>query len=78
MALGKPVVVNGKCDVLRGHCERSGGGLWYEEYGSFAGAMEELMGEQHGMYGKKAKEYVDRFYRWDKVLEKWHKIWKLV
>ena len=29
-ALGKPVLANGRCDVLRGQCVRSNGGLYYE------------------------------------------------
>lgn len=29
MALGVPVLVNGQCDVLRGHCTKSNGGLYY-------------------------------------------------
>src|SRR5262249_44090421 len=30
-ALGRPVVVNGKCDVLKGQCIRSNAGLYYED-----------------------------------------------
>src|SRR5579864_889784 len=29
-ALGKPVIANGRCDVLRGQCVRSNAGLYYE------------------------------------------------
>ena len=29
-ALGRPVLVNGHCDVLRGQCIRSNGGLYYD------------------------------------------------
>lgn len=74
MALGKPVVVNGKCDVLRGHCERSGGGLWYEDYRSFADAMGELTGEGYSLYCKQAKGYVEKHYQWDKVAEAWKEL----
>ena len=28
MALGVPVLVNGQCDVLKGHCTKSNGGLY--------------------------------------------------
>ena len=38
MALARPVIVNGKCSVLKGHCKRSGGGLLYEDYESFVKA----------------------------------------
>ena len=29
-ALGRPVLANGKCDVLKGQCVRSNAGLYYE------------------------------------------------
>ena len=74
MALSRPVIVNGKCDVLKGHCERSGGGLWYEDYESFAGAMEALADGGYDSYCKRAKAYVEKYYRWDKVTEAWKEL----
>ena len=41
-ALGKPVLVNGRCDVLRGQCVRSNGGLYYESFEEFAEALYAL------------------------------------
>ncbi len=38
-ALGKPVLVNGRCDVLKGQCLRSNGGLFYESWDEFAEAL---------------------------------------
>ena len=35
-ALGKPVLANGRCDVLKGQCLRSNAGLYYESYAEFA------------------------------------------
>ena len=35
-ALGKPVLANGRCDVLRGQCVRSNAGLYYETFEEFA------------------------------------------
>lgn len=32
---GRPVLVDGRCDVTRRHCERSNGGLWYTTQGEF-------------------------------------------
>ncbi len=34
-ALGRPVLANGKCDVLRGQCIRSNAGLYYESFEEF-------------------------------------------
>ena len=33
---GRPVLVNGRCDVLTDHCPRSNGGVWYSNYAEFA------------------------------------------
>ena len=35
-ALGRPVLANGRCDVLRGQCVRSNAGLYYETFEEFA------------------------------------------
>lgn len=43
-ALGKPVLANGKCDVLRGQAVRSNAGLYYENYGEFVEAVRVLTG----------------------------------
>ena len=41
-ALGKPVLANGKCDVLRGQAMRSNAGLYYENYAEFVEAVRVL------------------------------------
>lgn len=41
-ALGKPVLANGKCDVLRGQAIRSNAGLYYENYAEFVEAVRVL------------------------------------
>jgi hypothetical protein len=41
-ALGRPVLANGKCDVLRGQTVRSNAGLYYENFGEFVEAVRVL------------------------------------
>ena len=41
-ALGRPVLANGRCDVLKGQCIRSNAGLYYESYEEFAEALYSL------------------------------------
>jgi glycosyltransferase involved in cell wall biosynthesis len=41
-ALGRPVVANGKCDVLKGQCVRSNAGLSYESYPEFLAMIQSL------------------------------------
>ena len=35
-ALGRPVLANGRCDVLRGQTVRSRAGLYYDDFPEFA------------------------------------------
>ena len=41
-ALGRPVLANGRCDVLKGQCIRSNAGLYYESYEEFVEALYSL------------------------------------
>ena len=43
MGMGVPVLVDGRCDVARGHCQRSNGGLYYYSYEEFAAALSLLL-----------------------------------
>ena len=41
-ALGKPVLANGRCDVLHGQCIRSNGGLYYENFAEFVETLRAI------------------------------------
>ena len=41
---GRPVLVNARCFATREHCERSGGGLWFDGYSSFEVSVDRLVG----------------------------------
>ena len=43
---GRPVIVNGKCDVLTGQCRRSNGGLWYENYDEFEACLNFILSDE--------------------------------
>ncbi len=68
-ALGKPVLVNGRCDVLRGQCLRSGGGLFFDTYEEFDEALYALegAGPLGGVLGQSGREYYKRHYSWPVV-----------
>lgn len=70
MALCKPVIVNGKCEVLKGHCLRSGGGVWYENYRQFFNGMEKLYSDEYIEMCVKAGNYVCKNYSWDTIIQK--------
>jgi glycosyltransferase involved in cell wall biosynthesis len=66
-AVGKPVLVNGGCEVLVGQCRRAQGGLWYSSDDEFLialGKMDEKVRHQLGLQGK---EFVEANYTWKKI-----------
>lgn len=72
LKLNKPVVVNGKCSVLRTHCSRSNAGLYYENYYEFKEVLE-LMIENKEVYGimsNNGNDYVGNNYEWKSILKK--------
>jgi len=69
-ALGKPALVNGRCAVLKGHIQRCGGGLWYDNYATFEEGLDCLLdGRDSEQMGKKGKAYVQENFRWDRVIQ---------
>jgi glycosyltransferase involved in cell wall biosynthesis len=70
-ALGRPVLANGRCDVLKGQCIRSNAGLYYESYEEFAETLYSLEsnGPLHARLGRNGREYFARHYAWP-VIEK--------
>ncbi|MGB8452459.1 MAG: glycosyltransferase family 4 protein [Anaerocolumna sp.] len=72
MALSVPVLVNGKCTVLRGHCEKSKGGLYYNNYDEFEKHLNKLLKEDEAYQRlcRNAKRYIEENYRWDLIIDK--------
>lgn len=72
MALGVPVLVNGRCSVLKGHCVKSNGGLYYTNYWEFEGCLNYFLshdGEVDEMR-KNAVDYINENYRWDVIIRR--------
>lgn len=80
MALGVPVVVNGQCDVLRGHCIKSKAGLYYNNYKEFQKAINYILNNEKyaKIMGKNGKKYVKLNYQWDVILSKLNKLIEII
>jgi glycosyltransferase involved in cell wall biosynthesis len=65
-AMGRPVLVNGRCDVLRGQVVRSGAGLYYETFEEFVETLYalEATGPLNARMGRNGKAYFERHYAW--------------
>jgi glycosyltransferase involved in cell wall biosynthesis len=72
-ALGRPVLANGRCDVLKGQCIRSGAGLYYESYEEFAETLFALEsnGPLHARLGLNGRDYFKRHYTWPVIERKY-------
>ena len=72
MSLGVPVLVNGVCEVLKGHCLKSNGGLYYNNYFEFEGCLEYMLKNHENMkiMSRNSELYIDKYYRWDVITDR--------
>jgi len=72
-ALGRPVLANARCEVLKGQCLRSNGGLFYENYGEFRGALNLILSDPRlrAVLGENGKAYYSANYTWDIIEHKY-------
>ena len=68
LASGVPVMVNGNCEVLKGHCDRSGAGAYYYNKEEVLYVLDSLMAADRSEIGEKAKQYIKDYYQWDTII----------
>ncbi len=69
----RPVMAQGRTDVLVGQVRRSGGGVWYSGYAEFEAALDLLtespaLGDALGLAGR---AHVESVYGWETVLSRY-------
>jgi len=72
-ALGKPVLANAKCDVLKGQCIRSNAGLYYESGAEFVETLRAIEFNKWiaGSLGKNGRQYYRDNYDWPVIERKY-------
>jgi glycosyltransferase involved in cell wall biosynthesis len=67
--LGRPVLANGRCDVLKGQCLRSNAGLYYDSLEEFLEALDLLVSDRkvQTALGHNGRAYFTEHYAWDVV-----------
>ena len=72
-ALGRPVLANGRCDVLRGQCIRSRAGLYYETFDEFAETLFTLTMNRalNAALGENGRHFFARHYGWPVIERKY-------
>ncbi len=74
MAVGTPVIVNGACGVLKGHCLKSNGAFYYTNYFDFEGEVAFLLNSKNNETVSQmianAKSYVNENYQWNAIVSR--------
>ena len=66
-SVGRPALVNGRCDVLVNHCRLSNGGVWYLSYEEWASALTVIDATTKAVLGQQGQHYVEEHYSWRRV-----------
>lgn len=76
MAVGTPVLCNGRSEVLVEHCIKSNAGLYYNDRDEFIEAAKLMLADERlrRAMGRNGKEYVKRNYRWDIIMSKYDRL----
>lgn len=72
MTMGRPVLVDGKCEMLKGHCINVAVGLCFTSDREFEKMLDCLLEHKHiyNTMGHNGKIYVRENYQWDLILER--------
>jgi glycosyltransferase involved in cell wall biosynthesis len=74
--MGRPVLVNGDCEVLRGQVLRANGGLYYRRYEEFAAALDLLLAQPAlaDALGRQGHAYFQDNYAWERIMQKYDRL----
>lgn len=80
MLMGRPVLVNGECEVLYDHAVQSGAGLYFCDDAEFAGGLHWLLthDEEYALMCENARRYVAARYNWAYITEKLRELTEIV
>jgi glycosyltransferase involved in cell wall biosynthesis len=72
-ALGRPVLANGKCDVLKGQCLRSNAGLFYDNYAEFVETLRAIETNRWlaAALGRNGRQFFKDNYDWPVIERKY-------
>jgi glycosyltransferase involved in cell wall biosynthesis len=72
----RPVLVNGRCEVLKQQCRASDGGLYYHNYDEFSRTLSRLINSPalRQQLGRQGQQFVNKNYRWEIILAKYQAV----
>lgn len=71
MAAKRPVLVNGKCEVLKGQCIRSNAGLYYTNFFEFEAALNYILNnkEAYKQMCENGIQFIKNTYAWEDIVK---------
>jgi glycosyltransferase involved in cell wall biosynthesis len=80
LSCGTPVLVNGECDVLKGHCIRSNSGLWYQNFDEFKACLFLLStnSKLRKIMKSNGIRYIQNNYSWEVIIDKYLKLFEQI
>ena len=71
MAAKRPVLVNGKCEVLKGQCIRSNAGLYYTNFFEFESTINYILNNKGAYYQmcENGHQFVKNTYDWNQIIK---------
>ena len=80
LMMGRPVLVNGECEVLRDHAVISKAGLWFRDADEFCGALRYLLTHpaEYAQMCENGRRYVAERYNWSAILARLRGLIELV
>lgn len=76
--MGTPVLVNGRCEVLKYQCRKSNGGLYYTSYDEFASGLSRLLNSPQirQQLGEQGYQFTTQHYRWSIIISKYQALFE--
>lgn len=76
--MGRPVLVNGRCEILKQQCRNSNGGLYYHVFEEFQAALNLLLADSklRRVLGRQGHHFVAGNYRWDIIVAKYRALFE--
>lgn len=71
--MGTPVLVNGRCEVLKYQCRQSNGGLYYTSYDEFVDILSLLLNTPNlrQQLGRQGYQFTSQHYKWETIISKY-------
>lgn len=72
----KPVIVNGRCEIMKKQCRHSNGGLYYQVYDEFEVILKKLLDTPtlREKLGQQGRHFVAQNYHWDVIIAKYRAV----